>query len=418
MSTSSAACLCLLLPFLAVPPTTLGQSSSVHPEQLSVAEIVRQARDAVVQIVVTDKDGNDLALGSGFIVSADGKIVTNFHVIKGAHSAVAKLANGSFFPVDGVLATAVDGDLVLLKVQGKGLPFLNLSSTTGLQVGDRVVAIGSPLGLEGTVSDGIVSALRSETPAKNWIQTTAPVSHGNSGGPLLDVHGNVVGVITWGVNLEQGQNLNFATPADKVQSLLAMHEQLSPIEAVASIPTQEVEASSSDQANSPNTGEQRAIEQLRVIADAIKSCPPEVYKVSPDIQAVMWESTIESGPPESVTWDVVPNTNSIRARFLGSVEYLFPSDTKWASDMCSRVKKKRECNDDYWHVFLPTYNREVAHPQQYRYEFEVTPNGLELLRGLSKVKQVDNEPWAPAVGVESCTRRAIHLVLGTTGASK
>jgi hypothetical protein len=227
-----------------------------------------------------------------------------------------------------------------------------------------------------------------------------------------------VGVITWGVNLEQGQNLNFATPADKVQSLLAMHEQLSPIEAVASIPTQEVEASSSDQANSPNTGEQRAIEQLRVIADAIKSCPPEVYKVSPDIQAVMWESTIESGPPESVTWDVVPNTNSIRARFLGSVEYLFPSDTKWASDMCSRVKKKRECNDDYWHVFLPTYNREVAHPQQYRYEFEVTPNGLELLRGLSKVKQVDNEPWAPAVGVESCTRRAIHLVLGTTGASK
>jgi hypothetical protein len=285
-------------------------------------------------------------------------------------------------------------------------------------VGDRVVAIGSPLGLEGTVSDGIVSALRSETPAKNWIQTTAPVSHGNSGGPLLDVHGNVVGVITWGVNLEQGQNLNFATPSDKVQSLLAMHEQLSPIEAVASIPTQEVEASSSNQANSPNTGERRAIEQLRAIADAIKSCPPEVYKVSPDIQAVMWESTIESGPPESVTWDVVPNTNSIRARFLGSVEYLFPSDTKWASDMCSRVKKKRECNDDYWHVFLPTYNREVAHPQQYRYEFEVTPNGLELLRGLSKVKQVDNEPWAPAVGVESCTRRAIHLVLGTTGASK
>jgi S1-C subfamily serine protease len=242
----------LLLPFLAVAPTTLGQSSSVHSDQqLSVAEIVRRTSDAVVQIVVTDKAGNDLALGSGFIVSADGKIVTNFHVIKGAHSAIAKLANGSFFPVDGVLAADVDGDLVLLKVQGKGLPFLTLSSTTGLQVGDRVVAIGSPLGLEGTVSDGIVSALRSETPAKNWIQTTAPVSHGNSGGPLLDVHGNVVGVITWGVNVEKGQNLNFATPSDKVQSLLAMHEQLSSLEGIASIRTQEVEANPPDQDNSP-----------------------------------------------------------------------------------------------------------------------------------------------------------------------
>jgi S1-C subfamily serine protease len=413
MSTSATVFLCLLF---AVAATTSGQSQT--DKQLSVADIVRQKSDAVVQIVVTDKAGNDLGLGSGFIVSADGKIITNFHVIKGAHSAVAKLTNGSFFPVDGVLAADIDGDLVLLKVQGKGLPFLTLSSTTGLQVGDRVVAIGSPLGLEGTVSDGIVSALRSETPAKNWIQTTAPVSHGNSGGPLLDMHGSVVGVITWGVNLEQGQNLNFATPSDKVQSLLDMHEQLSSIEAVASSTTQEVEANPPDQTDTPNTGERHAIEQLRSIADAIKSCPPEVYKTPPEIQAILWESTVESGPPTNVAWDVVPNPNSIRARFLGSVEYLFPSATRWAPDMCSRVKKKKECNDDYWNVYLPSYNRELAHPQQYRYEFEVTPDGLELLRGFSKVKQVDDEPWAPAVGVESCTRRAIQLVIGTTGASK
>ena len=155
------------------------------------------------------------------------------------------------------------------------------------------------------------------------------------------------------MNLEQGQNLNFAIPSDKVQSLLAMHEQLSSIEGIASIRTQEIEANPPDQDNSPNAGERRAIEQLRAIADAIKSCPPEVYKISPDVQAIMWESTIESGPPANVAWDVVSNT-SIRARFLGSVEYLFPSATRWAPDMCSRVKKKRECNDDYWHVFLPT----------------------------------------------------------------
>jgi S1-C subfamily serine protease len=220
--------------------------------QENVAAVVKRSSDAVVLIVTSDSTGRETALGSGFLVSADGKVVTNFHVIKGAHSAVARLPNGAFFPIDGVLAADVDGDLVLLKVQGKGLPFLTLNASAGLQVGDRVVAIGSPLGLEGTVSDGIVSALRSETPAKNWIQTTAPVSHGNSGGPLLDMHGNVVGVITWGVNLQQGQNLNFAIPSDNVQSLLAMHEQLSSLEGIASIQTQEVEANPPDQDNSPN----------------------------------------------------------------------------------------------------------------------------------------------------------------------
>ena len=187
---------------------------------------MKRTSGAVVQIVVSDQAGNEISLGSGVIVSADGKIVTNYHVIKAAHSAVAKLANGSFFPVEGVLAVDVDKDLALLKVEGKTLPFLNLESTRSLQVGDHVVAIGSPLGLEGTVSDGIVSALRDEVPGKSWIQTTAPVSHGNSGGPLLSMDGYVVGVITWGINLQQGENLNFAIPSDEVKSLMLSAQAL------------------------------------------------------------------------------------------------------------------------------------------------------------------------------------------------
>ena len=227
MPTSAVVCLFVVL--LALAPNALGQSSSVH-QQLSVAEIVRQTKSAVVQIVVADKAGNDLALGSGFIVSADGKIVTNFHVIKGAYSATAKLANGSYFPVEGVLAADADEDLVLLKVQGKGLQFLTLSATTGIQVGEHVIAIGSPLGLEGTVSDGIVSALREETLGKRWIQTTAPVSHGNSGGPLLNMAGSVVGVITWGVDLKEAQNLNFAVPSGKVKTLLTSVHDLASLD--------------------------------------------------------------------------------------------------------------------------------------------------------------------------------------------
>ncbi len=173
-------------------------------------------------------------MGSGFLVSADGEIVTNHHVIKEAHSAVVKLWNGAFFPVAGVLATDTDGDLAIIKVNGKNLPFLALGDMDKLHVGDHVVAIGSPLGLEGTVSDGIVSAVR-DVASKKWIQTTAPVSHGNSGGPLLDMSGKVVGVITWGVNLELGQNLNFAAPCNEATKLLVTaHQQAKPLDSVAS----------------------------------------------------------------------------------------------------------------------------------------------------------------------------------------
>ena len=99
-------------------------------------------------------------MGSGFLVSADGEIVTNYHVIKDAHSAIVKLSNGAFFRVNGVLASDADKDLAIIKVDGKNLPFLTLGEIDKLHVGDHVVAIGSPLGFEGTVSDGIVSALR------------------------------------------------------------------------------------------------------------------------------------------------------------------------------------------------------------------------------------------------------------------
>ena len=121
--------------------------------QETVADIVKRSSDAVVLIVISNSVGQETALGSGFLVSADGEIVTNYHVIKEAHSAIVKLSNGAFFPVSGVLASDADKDLAIIKVGGKNLPFLTLGDINNLHVGDHVVAIGSPLGLEGTVSD-------------------------------------------------------------------------------------------------------------------------------------------------------------------------------------------------------------------------------------------------------------------------
>jgi len=201
--------------------------------QQNVADVVKKSSDAVVLIVISNSAGEETALGSGFLISGDGEIVTNHHVIKDAHSAIVKLSNGAFFPVSGVLADDSEKDLAIIKVNGKNLPFLSLAEVDKIQVGDHVVAIGSPLGLEGTVSDGVVSAVR-DVNSKKWIQTTAPTSHGNSGGPLLDMSNHVVGVITAGVNPELGQNLNFAVPCNEVASLVVTaHQHAAPLASVA-----------------------------------------------------------------------------------------------------------------------------------------------------------------------------------------
>src|SRR6266568_1087553 len=160
----------------------LGQTTTIpQNREPTVTSVVKSSVDRVVLIVVSDAQGAELGQGSGFIVSSDGKILTNYHVIEGAHSAVVKLTNGAIFYVAGTLGVNEHGDLALLKVTGKNLPPIPLGDSNDVFVGDRVIAIGSPLGLQNTVADGIVSAIREESSGRKWIQTTAPASPGNSG---------------------------------------------------------------------------------------------------------------------------------------------------------------------------------------------------------------------------------------------
>jgi len=191
---------------------------SARQAQRGVSEIVKVSIDAVVLVVASGEGSRETVQGSGFIVSPDGRIVTNYHVIEGVRSAIVKLNNGAFYPVEGLLGADREKDLAILKVTARDLPILSLGDSDALSIGEGVIAIGSPLGLENTVSDGIVSSVREESEGRKWIQTTAPASPGNSGGPLLDLQGRAVGVITWGV--KQGQNLNFAIPINAVKVLL------------------------------------------------------------------------------------------------------------------------------------------------------------------------------------------------------
>jgi hypothetical protein len=159
------------------------------------------------------------ALGSGFVVSADGRIVTNLHVIDGAREATIVLADGRELTHPDVMAVDEKRDLVVLRVAAKGLKPLPLGDSSRVRAGDRVVAIGHPLGLSNTVSDGLVSAVREVSPGVSVLQLSAPISPGSSGGPLLDERGQVIGVST--MLSTRGQNLNFGLPVNALKPLMA-----------------------------------------------------------------------------------------------------------------------------------------------------------------------------------------------------
>ncbi|MCS7265446.1 MAG: trypsin-like peptidase domain-containing protein [Armatimonadetes bacterium] len=185
-------------------------------EAVDWSNIVSKVSPAVVTIV--SADAKDIAQGSGFIISSDGKIVTNFHVIEGKTKVLARRSDGSFLAITGVLAVDESNDLVILKADGRNLPFVALGDSDAVKVGEAICVIGSPMALEGTVSTGIVSAIRELKGGRKLLQITAPISEGSSGSPVFNRKGEVIGIASF--YLAQGQNLNFAVPVNELKALL------------------------------------------------------------------------------------------------------------------------------------------------------------------------------------------------------
>ena len=215
--------------------TVDGGATAAAEETLSPSEVYDRAAQSVVEITVSSGGGNvgpggAQAQGSGFVYDREGHIVTNEHVVDGAESVSVRFADGSSYDAS-VVGTDPSSDLAVLKVESAPeslLRPLTLADSSRLVIGQPVVAIGSPFGLEGSLTSGIVSALHRQMTAPNGfgiddsIQTDAAINHGNSGGPLLDLRGRVIGVNAQ-IESDSGGNdgVGFAVPSNTIRSVVS-----------------------------------------------------------------------------------------------------------------------------------------------------------------------------------------------------
>jgi|GEM_PF-498144 S1-C subfamily serine protease len=204
-----------------VPETKLSENPVINVPsreegKLSLSDIVRRNTRSVV--VVKTARG---VKGSGFFINDQGFIATNKHVLSDSGNAEIKTSSGNIYKINRIVATDVVGDLVIASTETPANEIFPVALTSSIpDIGEQVIVIGNPLGFEGleqTVSDGIISGVRSSPQAVKYIQVSAPISPGNSGGPLLNMRGEVIGVATF--QYTQGQNLNFCVAAERVIAL-------------------------------------------------------------------------------------------------------------------------------------------------------------------------------------------------------
>lgn len=207
-----------IFPQLLLLAVSLFSFQQTHAQE-SLPDLVKRVKPAVVAIATYDADGEAIMTGSGFFLRP-GEVVTNLHVIRGAKRCEVKTLDGKgkVFNVTGTLAVDEEGDLALLGVDmPHERPRASEIATVLPDEGESIFVIGNPLKLEGSVSDGIVSAVREVPNVGKIIQITAPISHGNSGSPVFNLKGQVIGVVT--VKVTNGQNINLAMGAARLAEL-------------------------------------------------------------------------------------------------------------------------------------------------------------------------------------------------------
>src|SRR5882762_695338 len=219
--TPRLATICLMT-VLSIGLTSLSVQAQPNPQGASQpfdsASITKKVSPAVVLIKGTTANGD--VLGTGFIISSDGKIATNLHVIQNLRNGGVQLASGDRFDSFSVLAVDDRKDIAIIKIPGFDLPTVLIGNSNDIQIGEPVLIAGNPLGLQGSVTTGIISSIRDDPSAGGFkvIQTDASANPGNSGGPLVNRESEVIGIVTF--KIVGGENLNFAIPVNYLRGLM------------------------------------------------------------------------------------------------------------------------------------------------------------------------------------------------------
>ena len=183
-------------------------------QTLDAEQIYKKVNDAVVTVYAYDSEQKILSQGSGVVLNDKGWIVTNYHVYNGADRLIVK-HNEKIIEYSQIIGVDADKDILILKIADHTFPYVTIGNSDSLNVGQRIYAIGSPEGFENTMTEGIISGLRSyEAHTQNYVQISAPLSHGSSGGAVVNAKGELIGIST--LSLIKGQNLNFAIPVNEV----------------------------------------------------------------------------------------------------------------------------------------------------------------------------------------------------------
>jgi tetratricopeptide (TPR) repeat protein len=192
--------------------------SSFGTASTQLTELVKKIQPAVVKIVVYDMNKRVSGIGSGFFINQKGHLITNFHVLDGAFSAEVIARDGGKYPIDLMIAQDRHADLIKVSVDIPHILVQWLNVVDAVPgIAEQVLVVGNPLGLDQSVSEGIVSAVREIPNLGKFFQTTAPISPGSSGSPVVNMDGHVIGIVSF--QSVMGQNINFAVSSRKVLAL-------------------------------------------------------------------------------------------------------------------------------------------------------------------------------------------------------
>jgi len=203
-------------PAPATPPNPA--SSADPPAELSIEQLTERGRKSIVVVTFSGRDGRNQGLGSGFIISPDGLIATNLHVLGEGRPVQVQLSDGRQLEVQAIEAFDRHADLAVLRVAAQNLPPLELADSQVARQGQSIIALGNPQGLKYSVVAGVLSGTQ-EINGREMLQLAIPVEPGNSGGPVLDRQGRVLGIVT--MKSAVTENLGFAMPANELKALLA-----------------------------------------------------------------------------------------------------------------------------------------------------------------------------------------------------